>query len=448
MPPDDMVDLIRRVRPAVVRVSHAQGTGSGVIFKTEGENAYILTNQHVLPGSGTVTITVGDQTRYTANVLGKDDRRDLAVVQICCEQFTTLPFADTSEIMSGLPVVNIGYALGIGGEATVTIGIISAERYNGTADAWELQSDASINPGNSGGPMLSIDGEILGINTYVIKESEGIGFAVSTETIQIHLPSLISGTTLPAPTLAPTPSPLPRPTTKPTARPTATPTVPSGPTSTPRPTATPTLIPTPTARPTPTPTVTPSPTPTPLPGMEGIPLFYSTDKVMKEANTRFHSRWQAQGNLRMEATFHNPDNGGSMFYGLVFRDILTEDFFVFGIRGTYEWFLRLYDQEHELGVELASGSVYNIVNYRIDESNFLALTVVDDQVVQLTINDTHVHDSYTAPYPQSEYYDISSSSDTGHVGNFAWGKTITGTDYLYIEDFRVYAEDVVWVEGE
>ena len=444
--PGDIVALIQRVRPSVVRVNQSSGVGSGAIFSVAGDTAYILTNEHVIDGSGAITVTVNDRDRYPASVLGRDSRRDLAVLQICCAQFSSLSFANPSEVMTGLPVVNMGYALGFPGEATVTLGIISATRYNGSVDRWELQSDAAMNPGNSGGPMVSTNGELLGINTYITPTAEGIGFAVSVETIQAHIDSLKSGAPTPWPTFTPTP----RPTVTPTMRPTNTP----GPTPTPRPTPRPTATRTPTPSPTPTPTMTPVPTPTPVPGMEGIALFWADNKVMKQNWTTIHPNWQAKGNLRLEATFHNPDNfyGEHEHYGLAFRDNYTDHYFIFGIELGIDsitwrnWSLAVYDQDYNLVVELASG-LSNAIKSGSDESNFLMLVVVDDQVMQLGINNTLVHDAYSDIYPESEYYDISAWPDTGHVGTFTW-EPIRRNNYLYIEDFAVYAEEIVWVDRE
>ena len=113
-------------------------------------------------------------------------------------------------------MVAIGYALGLPGEATVTRGIVSAVRYDSAYRSDVIQTDTAINPGNSGGPMLSLSGEILGINTFRYDESqsgrpaEGLGFAISGATVQQQIPTLRVGTP------APTPSPTQRPTATPT----------------------------------------------------------------------------------------------------------------------------------------------------------------------------------------------------------------------------------------
>ena len=174
----------------------------------------MVTNQHVVEGQTTVNVTVDDTASYTGNVLGVDVTRDLAVVSICCGDFTSLEFGDAAGLEAGDEVVNIGYALGFSGEATVTKGIVSALRFDSRYQAYVIQSDAVINPGNSGGPMLSAAGQILGINTFKYEETasgrptEGLGFAISAVTVQQRIPALRAGTAIPTATpTRPTPTP-------------------------------------------------------------------------------------------------------------------------------------------------------------------------------------------------------------------------------------------------
>ena len=207
---------MKQVRPAVVRIQTSSGSGSGVIFETQGRTGYVVTNHHVVEGEVQVSVIVNDSTTYRGSVLGTDSVRDLAVVSICCGSFQTLPFGNAAALQPGDEVVAIGYALGLPGQATVTRGIVSAVRYYSTHRSDVIQTDAAINPGNSGGPMLSMSGEILGINTFRYDESqsgrptEGLGFAISGTTVQQQIPTLLAGTP------APTPSPTRRPTATPT----------------------------------------------------------------------------------------------------------------------------------------------------------------------------------------------------------------------------------------
>ena len=220
--------MVKQVRPAVVRIQTSSVSGSGVIFETQGQTGYVVTNHHVVEGEVQVSVIVNDSTTYSGSVLGTDSVRDLAVVRICCGSFQTLPFGNAAALQPGDEVVAIGYALGLPGQATVTRGIVSAVRYDSTHRSDVIQADAAINPGNSGGPMLSISGKILGINTFRHDESqsgrptEGLGFAISGTTVQQQIPTLRAGPP------APTPSPTRRPTATPTPGRTSTFGPPSG----------------------------------------------------------------------------------------------------------------------------------------------------------------------------------------------------------------------------
>ena len=210
-------EMVKRVRPAVVRIDSRFASGSGAIFETQGRTGYVITNHHVVEGVAEVDVTVNDSTPYRGKVLGTDPVRDLAVVSICCGSFRTLSFGDASRLEAGDEVVAIGYALGLSGEASITRGIVSAIRYDSNHMSDVIQTDAAINPGNSGGPMLSMTGQIVGINTFRIDESEGgrvaegLGFAVSVKTVQQRLSVLKAGS--PRPTPLPTRPPRPTPAT-------------------------------------------------------------------------------------------------------------------------------------------------------------------------------------------------------------------------------------------
>ena len=211
VPDTELSEMIKRVRPAVVRITTGSGIGTGVLFQTTGRTGYVITNQHVVGAHGHVTVTVNDEMTYQGNVLGTDSVRDLAVVSICCSSFTIVPFGNAAALEVGDEVVNVGYAHGdiLEGPATVTKGIVSAVRYEPFLLAEVIQSDAPINPGNSGGPMLSLEGSVLGINTYRITEdeAEGLGFAISATTVQEQLATLLAGTPLPETTPTPMPTP-------------------------------------------------------------------------------------------------------------------------------------------------------------------------------------------------------------------------------------------------
>ena len=203
----------------MVRIETNSGSGSGAIYEVDGRTAYIITNQHVVESYNRVKVTVNDRDEYRGDVLGADPVRDLAVVKICCGSFASLPFGDASALEPVDEVVIIGYPLGLSGEATISQGIVSAIRYDARYQSDVIQTDAAINPGNSGGPMLSLSGEILGINTFGIDETrsgrpvEGLNFAISERTVQERIPALQAVVHTPTPTatpsLVPTPTPIP-----------------------------------------------------------------------------------------------------------------------------------------------------------------------------------------------------------------------------------------------
>ncbi|QGQ95256.1 PDZ domain-containing protein [Paenibacillus psychroresistens] len=178
------------------------GMGSGFIFEKSG---YILTNEHVIDGSDEIQVTVqGYEKPFIAKLLGNSYDLDLAVLKIVgTKDFPILPLGNVENTSVGDWVVAIGNPYGF--EHTVTVGVLSAKErpieipdQQGTRNYKHLlQTDASINPGNSGGPLLNLNGEVIGINTAVSSQAQGIGFAIPTSTIQGVLDSLIKNVTIP-----------------------------------------------------------------------------------------------------------------------------------------------------------------------------------------------------------------------------------------------------------
>ena len=195
-----LADMVDRVKSGVVRVNTPGGVGSGIIFEAaEGGTGLVLTNYHVVEDSYRIDVLVDDSRTFRANVVGFDQRRDLAVLEMCCDDFAALELSATAGISAGSEVVAIGYALGLTGNATVTRGIVSAVRYHPGMRAWVIQTDASINPGNSGGPLLLPTGEVIGITTFLQNQDNrgnptaGLGFAISERSIRGLLPDLKNG---------------------------------------------------------------------------------------------------------------------------------------------------------------------------------------------------------------------------------------------------------------
>ncbi|MFC5449504.1 S1C family serine protease [Paenibacillus aestuarii] len=180
----------------------AAGMGTGFIFEKTG---YILTNEHVIDGADQVQVTVqGTDKPYTAKVLGTSYDLDLAVLKIEGDKdFPILPLGKAEDVNVGDWVVAIGNPYGF--DHTVTVGVLSAKERpisipdsKGTREYKHLlQTDASINPGNSGGPLLNLNGEVIGINTAVSSQAQGIGFAIPTSTISSVLENLKNNVQIP-----------------------------------------------------------------------------------------------------------------------------------------------------------------------------------------------------------------------------------------------------------
>ncbi|WP_227872199.1 S1C family serine protease [Paenibacillus albus] len=179
------------------------GTGSGFFFNKDG---YILTNQHVIADATELKITVpGYDDPLTAKVVNANKDLDLAVLKVDSpdgKDFPALSFGDSDQANIGDWVVAIGNPYGL--DHTMTIGVLSAKERpitvtedDGSEHQYKhlLQTDASINPGNSGGPLLNAKGQVIGVNTAVNAEAQGMGFAISSSTIQDAVKKMMEGTT-------------------------------------------------------------------------------------------------------------------------------------------------------------------------------------------------------------------------------------------------------------
>ncbi len=176
--------------PKIPENFRTQGAGSGVIMSRDG---YILTNNHVVEGAKEVTVTLADKQEYTARVVGRDPKTDLAVLKIdATEPLPTAVMGDSDHLNVGDWVVAIGNPFGLSN--TVTAGIVSAKGRIIGAGPYDdfIQTDASINPGNSGGPLFNTKGEVVGINTAIIPNGQGIGFAIPINAVKPLIPQLVS----------------------------------------------------------------------------------------------------------------------------------------------------------------------------------------------------------------------------------------------------------------
>lgn len=203
---DDLAVDVEETTKAVVGVSRLQkaniwepnqeaGTGSGIIYKKENGKAYVVTNHHVVDGAEEVEVTLNNDKKLPAKVLGSDKLADLAVLEIDGSKIETVAKLGSSEdIQVGETVVAIGNPLGLEFSNSLTKGIISGLNRSVSVDTngdrqpdWTtevIQTDAAINPGNSGGALVNTKGEIIGINSMKIAQQavEGIGFAIPIDT--------------------------------------------------------------------------------------------------------------------------------------------------------------------------------------------------------------------------------------------------------------------------
>jgi S1-C subfamily serine protease len=160
-----------------------RGTGSGFILSPDGR---IVTNAHVVSGTDTVKVTLKDGREFEGKVQGVDPLTDVAVVKINAKELPLVTLGRSDNIVPGQWAIAIGNPLGL--DNTVTVGIISATGRSssqvGIPDKRVrfIQTDAAINPGNSGGPLLNDEGEVIGINTAIRADAQGLGFAIPIET--------------------------------------------------------------------------------------------------------------------------------------------------------------------------------------------------------------------------------------------------------------------------
>ena len=166
--------------------------GSGVIYKKEGDTAYIVTNTHVINGAKKVDIRLADGTKVPGDIVGSDTYSDIAVVKITADKVTTVAeFGDSNQLTVGETAIAIGSPLGSEYANTVTQGIVSSLNRNVSLKSEDgqaistnaIQTDTAINPGNSGGPLINIQGQVIGITSSKIASNggtsvEGLGFAI------------------------------------------------------------------------------------------------------------------------------------------------------------------------------------------------------------------------------------------------------------------------------
>jgi serine protease Do len=195
----DVQTILDQVQESVVTLETSvpaqgglfEGAGTGVVLSADG---LVLTNSHVISGSSDINVRLFDGSRRQADLVGSEPQSDLAVIRIRdADDLSPATLGVSDALLVGEPVIAIGNALNLGGRPTVTSGIVSATNRSIRGPDGELsnliQTDAAINPGNSGGPLVDSAGEVVGVNTAIIQDSQNIGFSIAID----HAKPIIEG---------------------------------------------------------------------------------------------------------------------------------------------------------------------------------------------------------------------------------------------------------------
>jgi putative serine protease PepD len=199
----DIGNIIAKVQPSVVAIETSQttsrgvfaGAGSGIVLSADG---LVLTNAHVVGNLSEITVVLSDGSKHPATLVGASPDDDVAVVQVQgVTDLTPAELGSSDDLQVGEEVIAIGNALNLGGEPSVTRGIVSALDRNLSAQGVDLegliQTDAAINPGNSGGPLVNAAGQVVGMNTAIVADAQNLGFSIAIDRIRPLIQTLESG---------------------------------------------------------------------------------------------------------------------------------------------------------------------------------------------------------------------------------------------------------------
>jgi putative serine protease PepD len=201
----DIQQILDQVQASVVTIETSvtarggvfEGAGSGVVLSADG---LVMTNAHVISQSEDVTVRTFDGATHSATLVGSEPANDLAVIKVDgVDDMVPAELGSSSALLVGEPVIAIGNALNLGGQPSVTTGIVSAVNRSIESQSGEpplsdlIQTDAAINPGNSGGPLVDSSGAVVGINTAIIEDSQNIGFAISIDSAKPIIDQLQQG---------------------------------------------------------------------------------------------------------------------------------------------------------------------------------------------------------------------------------------------------------------
>jgi S1-C subfamily serine protease len=195
-----IIDAVEKTKNSVVKINvfktvkgklRPAGSGSGFIFSSDG---LVFTNSHVVHGAEKIMVSLLNENEIEGIVIGEDPDTDLAILKIYTEGYSVAKLGDASQLQIGQFIIAIGNPYGY--QHTVTTGVVSAlgrtlQTQSGKLVDNVIQSDAALNPGNSGGPMITTDGDVIGVNTAMIQGAQGLSFSVDINTAKVIAEQLI-----------------------------------------------------------------------------------------------------------------------------------------------------------------------------------------------------------------------------------------------------------------